>query len=96
MSKAIALDYFSILKELIHLKDKYIMQLQLENYELEQLHTITFEVIMKPQRNAESEDLLTIVFSDKAAEAIGFPDFADSVISEFSFCIFITSTYTKP
>jgi archaellum component FlaC len=75
----------SIMQKLIQLKDQYINQLESKCYKLEQLHIITFEVTTKKQQNAETEDQLTIVFSDKSAEDMAFPDFGNSVIEEFSF-----------
>jgi len=75
----------SIIQELMQLKDQYLQSLKSKIYQLEQVHTITFEIAIKQQQNAETEDQLTIVFSDQSAESIGFPDFGNSVIEEFSF-----------
>lgn len=75
----------SIIKELMQFKDQYLQQLKSKIYELEKVHTITFEVTIKKQRNAETEDQLTIIFSDQSAESIAFPDFGNSIIDEFSF-----------
>lgn len=72
-------------KGLIHELDDKLKKANDEIEAFKKIHKVTFDVKNRQANYSNTDDLLTIAFSNKDPEKVGLADFHKSIIQEFSF-----------